>query len=366
MIENTLPYISLKTRLLYQEKVADILRSGKLIEGYYNQMLESKAKSFLGVPHVATLSDATSALFLIFKYYNLENTEVLFPSNTFISPVFSAENAKVKIKLVDINLEDFNIDYDDLKRKITKKTKALVLTHIAGTVSKDIDKIKKLCKASNILLIEDASHAFGASINNAKAGAIGNVAVFSMYATKIITGGTGALIASNDIEFDKFIRKARHHGNTGASNDFLSGDFLLSEFNALLACLQLDEIQDTIMLRNNINYIYRKELKEIFADVGVHFQYVSDNATSSFYKEILFFENASILKKISDHLKEKQVKIGHCYQVQLHQQKTVSISNETFPNATLFSKNHLSLPCHLGLSSNEIDYVVKSVKESLE
>lgn len=367
-IVNTKPLITSTVKKKYLKNVENILHSQNLILGEYTKKLEESVKQFTGSRHAAALSSATSAIEVILKYIDVEGKEVIMPSNTFISPVYAVNNAKGKVVLCDINLDDFNMDLTSFKKAVTTNTKAVIITYIAGKIPRNIFEIKAFCDKNDLFLIEDASHAFGAEIDGHKAGSIGFAGVFSMYPTKIVTCATGGVITTNDRELIKFCELLRHHGNEGSLNKALSGDMLLSEFNALLGYLQIEEAAEILKVRRQIFNFYKEHLQPIFQKNGLYFQEDESNSISSFYKIIVMAKSKEQCEAIRKHLQEGNINTGHCYGVPLHLQPTLreEYGAASLPNAEKFSQSHFTLPCHLDLSEKDLTYIAMKCKQALE
>ncbi|MFJ7366022.1 DegT/DnrJ/EryC1/StrS family aminotransferase [Peribacillus frigoritolerans] len=367
-IVNTKPVITGWVKREYLKNIERILDSGRLILGEYTRKFEESVRQYSNSKYAVALSSATAAIEIILKYLDVEGKEVIMPSNTFISPVYAVKNAKGRVVLCDINLEDFNLDLTSLKNAVTPKTKVVLITYIAGRIPDNIFEIKEFCDENDLYLIEDASHAFGATINGYKAGTIGFAGVFSMYPTKIVTSATGGVITSDDIDLIKYCELLRHHGNeNGAVNQVLSGDMLLSEFNALLGYLQVQEAYGMIQVRQEIFSFYKENLKDIFHEHGIYFQASSDHNISSFYKIIVMSKSKEQCEIFKKHLKESHISTGHCYGVPLHLQPTLleEYPLASLPNADRFRESHFTLPCHLGLSDEDLKYIAAKCKQAV-
>ncbi|MBC1796727.1 DegT/DnrJ/EryC1/StrS family aminotransferase [Listeria booriae] len=365
IIQNTLPFISEKTKITFLEGAKEILDSGNLILGPYTEKLEAETASFVGVKHAIAVSDATSAIQMVLEKIGVFGYEVIFPTNTFISPVYAAKQVGAEVGIVDIQLRDYNMDFASLEAQISDKTKVVIVTHIAGTISPDIWRIKALCKENRIIMIEDASHAYGAEIDGIKAGAIGDIGIFSLYATKIVTGGTGGLILTNDDALYQHCQLARHHGNQGPMNRLLAGDSLISEMNALLGYSQVIEIKENLSKRQQIKLYYEQNLNDIFWESGIKFQEIAPNSISTFYKMIISSERTELIGQLREKLLEKGIHTGYCYKIPLHKQRTLKAMGITAicPNGDKYGDMHLSLPCHLGMNEAELQIVVTAIKE---
>ncbi len=177
-------------------------REGKAIEE-----LENEFKKYLGVKYAFSFNSGRSSLFVILKSLELkEGDEVLlqaFTCNAAANPVLWANLEPIYI---DCNPNDFNIDIDDLKRKITPKSKVLMIQHSFGMPA-DMDKILEICQEKGLILIEDCAHSLGAEYRGQKVGTFGKVAFFSFSRDKIISSIYGGMVAANDDVLAEKIKK---------------------------------------------------------------------------------------------------------------------------------------------------------------
>jgi dTDP-4-amino-4,6-dideoxygalactose transaminase len=196
----------------------DTLQSGFISQGKKVEEFESKLKEWFNYPYILTLNSATSGLILAIKVLNLvEGDEILSsPLTCFATNVSILANG-LNIKWVDVDPETCNINLDDLKNKITAKTKAILLVHWGG-YPVDLDKIKEIQKYTvdkfgfKIHVIEDCAHAFGAEYKNQKIGTHGNICVFSLQAIKHLTTGDGGLIFLPNKELYDRVKLLRWYG----------------------------------------------------------------------------------------------------------------------------------------------------------
>lgn len=133
-IVNTKPVITGWVKREYLKNIERILDSGRLILGEYTRKFEESVRQYSDSKYAVALSSATAAIEIILKYLDVEGKEVIMPSNTFISPVYAVKNAKGRVVLCDINLEDFNLDLTSLRNAVTPKTKVVLITYIAGRI----------------------------------------------------------------------------------------------------------------------------------------------------------------------------------------------------------------------------------------
>ena len=158
---------------------------------------EKEFSKLVNRKYSTTVSNGTGALEIAIKALGIKKgDEVLIPNFTIISNALAVIKQQATPILIDCNLDNWNIKIEDIEKKITKKTKAIIITHIYSFPN-DMDKILKICKKNKILLIEDAAEVIGSTYKNKKCGSFGDISTFSFYANKQITTGEGGMISTN-------------------------------------------------------------------------------------------------------------------------------------------------------------------------
>ena len=192
--------IFLAFRLLFKCR---IWKKGRGVEE-----LENRFKQYLGSKHAISFNSGRSSLMAILKSLNLDwNSEVLvqaFTCNAAVNPILWSGFKPV---YVDCN-ENFNIDVEDLKKKITPQSKVIMVQHTFGLPA-DMDKISEIAKENNLILIEDCAHSLGAEYNGKKLGTFGRISFFSFSRDKIISSVYGGMAVTNDDNLAEKIRKYR-------------------------------------------------------------------------------------------------------------------------------------------------------------
>ena len=229
----------------YQKKIFSLNYPN---EGEYVKKLEDKVKKILQVKFCTALPSGTSAMFVALKILNLKSDdEVIVPNITFAATANAVSMASAKVVLVDVNTETLNIDINDLKKKINKKTKVIMPVHISGR-SCDMTNIIKIAKKKKIKVIEDAAEAFLSKNKKKYLGTIGDMGCFSLSPNKIFTSGQGGLLVTNNKKYFDKIKVFKTQGRVGITSggDDLhiskGGNFKLSNISAGLALSQLSYV----------------------------------------------------------------------------------------------------------------------------
>ena len=259
------------------EAVAEVVRSKWLSVGPRTAEFEKRFASEMGASHAVAVSSCTAALHLALQSAGIEaGDEVLVPSYTFVASANPILYLGASPVFVEINgAHDLNLDVADLARKITPKTKAIIVVHMAGFPA-DMDRIMALAQEHDLQVIEDACHAIGATEKSgAKAGTIGTAGCFSFFANKNLVAGEGGMLVTNDEDFATRVRLARSHGMTKSSWDKASGrafgydvaslgyNYRATELTAALGMIQLRKLKDANARRKELVIQYRKHLENV-------------------------------------------------------------------------------------------------------
>ena len=151
--------------------------------------------------------------------------------------------------------DNFQMDPDDLERSIQPDSKVVILVHMAGIISPHLERIKQICKKHNLLLMEDAAHAHGATIDGKKAGSLGIAGSFSFFSTKVMTTGEGGMVTTSDDEVYKWCRALRDHGrftNDPNYTEIIGRNARPSEIHALFGLRQMQSINEMLAERRQI------------------------------------------------------------------------------------------------------------------
>ncbi|MBM4387574.1 MAG: DegT/DnrJ/EryC1/StrS family aminotransferase, partial [Deltaproteobacteria bacterium] len=244
------------------ERIGEIIRSGMLVQGRFVAEFERKLSEYLQIPHVAAVSNGSSALLLAMAALGLKRGDsVIVPDFTFPAAANAAMNLGCDAIPVDVEEETFCIAPESLKRSIRKDTKAIVAVHQFGIPCR-IDIVREIASKNRLFLIEDAACSIGGRHSGIKSGCYGDVAIFSFHPRKIITTGEGGAAATRDIELHEKIAALRNHGKDSGDSiaPFRAPGFnmRMGEINAALGLAQIDRLDDMIRMRKEVFEIYCK------------------------------------------------------------------------------------------------------------
>ena len=362
---------------------------GKLSLGSQVEAAEKACCDYLGTDSATFVTNATAGFEIAYKYANLKaGDEVIVPAITFVATMAYPLAIGCKLVFADVDPKTINMDPADVARKITDKTKMIVPVHIGG-YPVDLDPIMELAKKHNILVLEDAAHAFGAMYKGKKIGTIGDFAAFSMHEVKNITSfGEGGIVTTNVPGFTNEMKRARFLGLDftcpikdwlynitpiqGKEKPFVAGNYSTTEIQGLGLKLQVARNEEIIEKRRSAAEYLTKRFAEndaiIPQDLG------NDDIKPTFHLYLLQIDPAKaggdvqVLKK---KLEEKGVTqiahFGPLYRFQIVQDMGYDSDEiaKTCPNCEeVFYKRFTHLPLY-GLSDEQLEYMADAVLESV-
>ena len=343
-------------------------------EGSYVKEFEKSFSKYNKRIYGIAVSSGTAALEVAMKSLNLKNgAHVIIPTFSIISTALCVIKLGLKPILVDVNLSTWNMECDQIIKKITKKTKAIIITHIYG-FPVDMNNILKIAKKKNIKVIEDSAEMIGQTYNNRKCGSFGDISTFSFYANKHITTGEGGMILTNDKKLYEKCKSLRNlsfgSGVNRFNHDDIGWNYRMTNLQAALGCGQLKNIKKILKRKREIGRRYisiLKNCKKIYIQ-----PYKLKYAKNIFWvfgvlinKEIKISRNSIVNK-----LNKKNIQTRNFF-YPMHKQKIfkkmkVFSNTARYKNAEFLSENGFYLPSGLGITNSEIDYVGNTLFKILE
>ena len=364
-------------RIFKDEKsnVKDCLDTGWISsEGSYVKKFESKFGKYNKRRYAIAVSSGTAALEIAIKSLNLKKgDEVIIPTFSIISTALCVIKFGLKPVLVDSNLSTWNMDVDEVIKKITTRTKAIIVTHIYG-FPVDMSKILKIARKKRIRIVEDAAEMIGQTYYNKKCGSFGDISTFSFYANKHVTTGEGGMILTNEKKLYEKCKSLRNlcfgEGINRFDHDDIGWNYRMTNLQAAVGCGQLKNISWIIKRKREIGKRYISLLKK---SKKIYIQPYKKK-----YSKNIFWVYGVLLKKGIGISRDEVVKKLMSRNIQtrnfffpMHRQtifkKTkLFLKNTRFNNADFLSKNGFYLPSGLGIRNSEINYVGKTLLEVLE
>ena len=353
------------------------LNQSMLTLGPQLEKFESDFCKYTNAKYAIAVSNCTAALHLSLMALGIKNgDEVIIPDLTFVADANAILACNAKPIITDINKENFFLSISNLKKNITKKTKAIIPVHIYGQVC-NIEEIMDVAKDNNLKVIEDCAHAVGTFHKLKHVGNLGNTGCFSFYPTKNITTAEGGMVITNSEKIAKKVRQLRSHGMTKSLKNRYSSEYpwvfdilepgynyRLDEIRAALGITQLKRIKKINELRKNASLYYFKNLQNI---PGIILPDMVNDRTHSYHLYTIRVTKSYKLSRnqLFKKLKDNGIRTT-VYWMPIHKytayQKFAKKSNVV--NTTKIYDEILALPLFPNISKTHQDNVIKVIKLS--
>ena len=320
--------------------VNKVLKKSNFILGHEVGVLENRLENFTGSRHCVTASSGTDGLLLALKSLNLKkNDEIIIPDFAYVSPAEVASLLNLKIRFADVDYETFLIDPKKLKKKITNKTKVIIVVSLFGQCP-NFTEIKKIIRNRNIVLIEDAAQSFGAKFKNKKSCNIADISVTSFFPTKTLGSfGDGGAVFTNKKKLYKKIKYLRNHGQTKKKyiHDYVGLNARLDTVQAAVLLVKLTKIKKLLKLRMLKAEYYFSKLKN---NKKIILPKKKKNNISSFGQ---FTIKTKLRNKLIKIFKKEKIPFTVYYPKILSEQKAYKQKNNNYISKILCNEV-LSLP----------------------
>lgn len=328
--------------------IKQIVKTGQIAKGEFVESLQKKMSQEIGVRHSFATSSGTAALHLALLSLGIkEGDEVIIPSYACTALLNTVNYVRAIPILADIDPETFNLTPGTIKSVLSKKTKAVVVTHTFGFPA-DLDGILKL----GIPVVEDCAHSLGAFYKGKVTGAKGKVSVFSFYATKMLSAGEGGMICTKDFKLAGRISDLNDPDKRDGYR--LRYNYKMSDLTAGLALSQLKKIKSFIGRRALIASKY----KEAFASLPVSFQKQLPMTYPSFYRFVICTSKA---KDVIRFMQNRAILSDRPVYKPLH--RYISASG-TFPGTDTVWAKAVSIPVYPALKNKQVSEVINTVVAS--
>jgi len=341
--------------------IEGVLLRGDLILRKDVEIFEKNIASFIGTKFAVGVNSCTDALIFSLKAAGIKkDDEVITVSHTFFATIEAIVHCGAKPVLIDVR-EDFLMDMDKLESAITSNTKAILPVHLNGRVC-DMGRLMTIAKKHNLIVIEDAAQALGATFNSKKAGSFGLTGCFSFYPAKILGAlGDGGMVTTNNKNIAEKIRLLRNHGQKTRTNIVYYGfTSRLHNLQAAILNVKFKYLPKWIKKRREIAQIYNKELSNI-EEIKLP---PAPNSDSRFFD---VFQNyvlkAQKRDKLLKFLKEKRIESLIKDPIANHKQPGLGLSRFNLPYTEQLAKEVISLPMYPELTDSQINYVISCIRE---
>lgn len=360
-------------------KVTKVLRSKWLSMGPVTEQFEREFAEYLGAKHAFAVSNGTAALHIACRVLGIgPGDEVIVPSLTFVATANAVLYVGATPVFADItSLEDFNISPEDISKKITSKTRGMIVVHYGG-YSCNMDAIMRIAKENSLKVIEDAAHAPGAEYKGKKLGTVGDISCFSFFANKNMVTGEGGMIVTNDDSFAERIRIIRSHGMTTLTWDRHRGhaysydvvetgyNYRISEIESALGLVQLKKLEQNNEKREEITKEYREQLKDI---PGIRIPFLNYAEKPSYHIFPLLLSEDISRDEFIENLRGKGIQTSvHYPPIHLFSsyRKMFGFQEGMLPKTEFVGKHEVTLPLHPLMSKNDVTSIVYSLKRKFQ
>jgi len=329
--------------------VASVLHSGNIAQGSAVEKFEQELAGYIGVKGGVATSSGTAALHLALLALDITGKDtVALPSYVCTAVLNAVHYVGSSPLLIDIHPDTFNMDVEDLKRRLTPQVKAIIIPHTFGLAA-DLEEIMAL----GIPVIEDCAQSIGATYRNKLTGSFGNMSIFSFYATKMITTGEGGMVVSNSEEFLGKIRDLRDYDNR--ENYVTRYNYKMTDFQASLGLSQLKKLNHFIEIRRKIAQRYNIELKNL---CSLPVSHKNDSKHIYYRYTIKLRRDVESFLKLS---KEKGINCERPVFKPLHRYMNLS----GFTNTDSVWEKAVSIPIYPALTEKNMNTIIEFVKEAI-
>jgi dTDP-4-amino-4,6-dideoxygalactose transaminase len=339
----------------FEQKAIDVLSSGWYVLGNEVKSFEEEFAAYTGSKYCVGLASGLDALWIAFRILGIGNgDEVLVQGNTYIASVMGITINNATPVFIEPD-EYNNIDADKLEKKITDKTKAILVVHLYGQAS-NMEKIVSIAKKHNLRIVEDCAQSHGACYNGKMTGTFGDIGCFSFYPSKNLGafGDAGAIITDNE-EIAKEVRIFRNYGSEKRYyNKVVGANSRLDEIQAGLLRVRLKYLDELNAEKVSISEEYLKQLKSNKFELPK----IRTNATSVWHQFVIHCNTRDAL---IDYLNDKNIGTIIHYPIPPHLSEAyayLGYKKGCLPITEKYAKEVLSLPLYNGMTKDEQDYII--------
>ncbi len=369
------PLADLDYGLDEEEAVLDVLRSRWLTMGGVTQEIERCFAGLTGSKFAFAVSNATVALHLACEALGVgPGDEVIVPSLTFVATANAVQYTGAEVRFAEIlGPHDLNISPDAIEAQITPRTKAIIVVHYAGYPCK-MAAIREIARKNGLVLIEDAAHAPGASLDGIALGAWGDVGCFSFFSNKNLSTGEGGMLVTDRDDVAERVRLLRSHGMTSLTWDRHKGhaysydvvvqgyNYRIDEIRSALGLVQLEKLGMNNALREKYTRMYWDELSE--TDVGLPF--MNSDGKPAYHIFPMLLPAGTDRKAFIDALRSEGIQTSIHYPP-VH---TFSLYRERYPSIEMLltesiAAHEVTLPLYPQMGRDRVEFVCGAVKKQL-
>ncbi len=343
--------------------VTSIIKNGALTSaanqgGKHVQNFEKSVTSFVKSKYAIAVNSGTAALQAALYALDIKNgDEVLVPSFTFVATANAIVSIGAKPVFVDILKENYTMDTDDLEKKITKKTRAIIPVHLYGNMA-NVDRLAEISKKYNIPIIEDSAQSLGSKYKGKHSGTFFEMGCYSMYPAKVMTAGEGGFIVTSNKKLRDKLLMIRNHGMVHGYDTKVFGlNLRLPEISAAIATVQMKKLSNFLKIRKQNAEL----LSTLLSNLKVTLPHQRKNENVNWYLYTIAIEKRDkLLKKLN----EKGIGAASYYPTPIHKTPFYKL-NTKLPVTEWASLHVLSLPIHPKVTQKNIEFIAKTIRDIL-
>jgi len=328
-------------------------------KGEFINRFEHSFSSYVGINHSISVSNGTVALHLAMLALGIGcEDEVIVPTLTYIASVNAITYTGATPVFVDSLAETWQMDPDDIERKITSRTKAIMAVHVYGHPC-DMDAIKAICLKNNLFLIEDCAEAIGSTYKGKHVGTFGDIATFSFYGNKTISTGEGGMVVTND---ETLFDRCMHFKGQGLAkhreywHDVIGYNYRMTNICAAIGLAQLEQVEKFLKQKRELANAYKKGLEAL----PVTFHPEHNDVVHSYWMCSILVSKAADRDKLRKHLSEAGIETRPLF-YPVHTMPMYSQKFQKHPVAENLGWRGINLPSYAGLKDYEIDFILNCI-----
>lgn len=356
-----------------EDAVLNVVRSRWLTMGSVTQEFENQFAHFINAKHAFAVSNCTDALHLACLAAGLKTgDEVIAPALTFVASTNSVLYTGAEVRFADIvGPSNLTISPEEIEKQITSRTKALIVVHYGGFPCQ-MNEILEIAKRHNLMLIEDAAHAPGASLNGRALGTWGDMGCFSFFSNKNLATGEGGMLVTNRDDIAEQVRLLRSHGMTTLTMDrhlghaytydviALGHNYRIDEIRSALGLAQLQKLSAGNSRRQVITEMYRKGLNQ--AGDGINLPFLNSPGQSSYHIFPMLLPEGINRQNFMQEMRKTGIQTSIHYPPVHH----FSYYRQRFPGISLpktesVAAREVTLPLFPGMTDEDVHYVLTSI-----
>jgi len=329
--------------------------------GPFVDRFEREFGSFIGTSHAASVCNGTVALHLALLALDVgPGDEVIVPTFTYIASVNAIQYVGATPVFVDSRPDTWQLDPDEIRRKITARTRAVMAVHLYGQPAA-MQAIMRIARDHNLVVVEDCAEAIGSRIENKHVGTFGDVATWSFFGNKTITTGEGGMVTTDRPELDKTIRKLKGQGLAGEReywHDIVGYNYRMTNICAAIGVAQLPRAYALLAKKRLIAEAYREHL----VGVPAEFLWEAAETTNSFWMNCICVRDPAVRNELRKHLAADEIETRPAFSPAHTMPMYAKFAAGRYPVAENLGASGINLPSSPALTMEDVARVTASIK----